>query len=171
MRSFWLLWSAILRMAKQTMSAWRAVVAVMMLCLMVAAGCDVRPFSELFGNDSEEETDADGDTGTGGDTDADDDEEPDSEALEFTPVEIETSVNTPGTAQVTVVNGDAGRTYTYEFTTKPDNGEADIDNNGLITFTPNPGFDGSDNLVVRVTDDGSPARSGSLPISITVTPE
>jgi hypothetical protein len=56
MMSSVLRWSAICRMAKQTMSAWRAVVVGMMLCLMVVAGCDVRPFNELLGDESAERT-------------------------------------------------------------------------------------------------------------------
>jgi hypothetical protein len=177
MRSFLLLWSAILRMAKQTMSTWRAVVVGMMLCLMVVAGCDVRPFSELFGHDSEEEND----TGSGGGTDdggtdddeTDDGETPDSTELELTatPPEIEIPENTQQTTvQVTINNPTSGRMHTFSIATPPDNGTAGIDNNGLLTFTPETGFDGSDDLVVRVTDDGSPARSGDITITITVNP-
>jgi hypothetical protein len=46
-------------MAKQTMNAWRAVVVGMMLCLMVVAGCDMRPFNELLGDESADENDTD----------------------------------------------------------------------------------------------------------------
>jgi hypothetical protein len=59
MMSSMLLWSAICSMTKQTMSAWRAVVVGMMLCLMVVAGYEVRPFNELLGDESAEENDAD----------------------------------------------------------------------------------------------------------------
>ena len=162
MRSFWLLWSAILRMAKQTISAWRAVVVGLILCLTVVAGCDVRPFSELFGHDTEEENGAD-------DGETDDGETPDSTELELNPDPdaIVTPVNMPATVQVNIDNRESGRTYTYE-TTTPNNGEAQIDTNGLLTFTPSTS--GTSSLVVTVEDDGEPARSGTITIPITVNP-
>jgi hypothetical protein len=155
-----LLWSAIRRMAKQTMSAWRAAVVGMILCLMVVAGCDVRPFNELFGHDSEE------------DTDTDTDETPDAESLVLTasPESIVISENTPQTTvQVTVVDRDPSLTYTFTVT-DPENGTATIDNNGLLTFTPDTDSNRTGSLVVTVTDNGDPVRSGNRTISITVNP-
>ena len=55
------LWSTLIRRARQITSAWRIVVVCMLLCLVTVAGCDVRPFNELFGEDNAEEDEADGD--------------------------------------------------------------------------------------------------------------
>jgi hypothetical protein len=52
----------------------------------------------------------------------------------------------------------------------PANGNAEIDNNGRLTFIPDTDFIGTDSLVVTVTDDGVPARSGDRTIPITVNP-
>ncbi len=161
MMSSVLLWPAICSMTKQTMSAWRAVVVGMMLCLMVVAGCEVRPFNELLGEESAEENDAD-------DGEASNPTEP--LELTATPEAIESPANTPQTVQVTIDNPDAGRTHTFAITTRQANGEAEIDNNGLLSFTPDTDFSGADSLVVTVTDDGEPARSGDKTIPITVNP-
>ena len=163
MMSSVLLWSAICSMAKQTMRAWRAIVVGMMLCLTVVAGCDVRPFNELFGEDSAEEDEADND-------EADNDEVDNDLVLTATPEAIETPENTPQTVQVTIDNPDPGRTHTFAIATMPANGNAVIDNNGLLSFTPDTDFSGTDSVVVTVTDDGLPARSGEKTILITVNP-
>jgi hypothetical protein len=46
------LWSAIIGAAKKIVRAWRFAVAVMLLSLVIVAGCDVRPFSEFGGDDN-----------------------------------------------------------------------------------------------------------------------
>jgi hypothetical protein len=95
MMSFVLLWSAICRRAQRTIHAWQVVIVGMMLCLTIAAGCDVRPFSELFGDESAEETDT-----------GDDQVDTPTEPLELTPnpARIETPENTPRTIEVTIDN-------------------------------------------------------------------
>ena len=122
------------------------------------AGCDVRPFNELFGEESAEEDEAD------------DDEADNDLVLTATPEAIGTPENTSQTVQVTIDNRDPDRTYTFAIATMPANGNAEIDNNGLLSFTPDTDFSGTDSLVVRVTDDGLPARSGEKTIPITVNP-
>jgi hypothetical protein len=55
-------------------------------------------------------------------------------------------------------------------TTQPTAGEAEINGaTGLLIYTPDTDFIGSDSVVVTVTDDGEPRRSGTIKIDITVT--
>ena len=160
------LWSAIIGAAKKTVRAWRFVVAVMLLSLVIVAGCDVRPFSEFSGDDngSENSDDTDGD-----DTDSDDDDVPD-DTLTVTPTTLTTSVNMTETIDLEVENPDAGRVYTFTITTPPTNGRPEInESTGVLTYTPNTDSTESDSLVVTVRDDGTPQRSGMTTIQITVT--
>ena len=160
-----LLWSAISRVAKQPISAWRAVVAVMLLGLAVVAGCDVRPFCELEGTCSSDETDDDG----GGD----------SIALASTPEEIDVEVNDVLTVQVRVVTPVSGRTYSFRISEQPTLGgqidTASIEENeteGTMRFTfEATAVTGStiDNIRIDVTDSAS--EEGSLDISVSVGPD
>jgi hypothetical protein len=163
------LWSAITDSVKKIMRAWRLVVAVVLLSLVMVAGCDVRPFSEFSGDDngSENSDDTDGD-----DTNEPDDDEPD-DTLTVTPTTLTTSVNTMETINLNVVDPETGRTYTFDITTDPENGNAEIDefddDTGRLTYTPDTAFTGPDSLEVTVMANGTPARSGTITIQITVT--
>jgi hypothetical protein len=176
-------WSAITDAVKKTMRAWRLVVAVMLLSLVIVAGCDVRPFSEFSGDDNGSESGDDtGSDGTSGDdTNGDGDNEPDDTGpLEFTEtsITIMTRVNMVGTTQIEVDNPDPDRRYSFTTTQPVDDqddpaGQASINNNtnnviGVLTFTPND-FIGDTSVVVTVTDNGTPQRSGTIEIDITVT--
>ena len=160
-----LLWSAISRVAKQHISAWRAVVAVMLLGLTVVAGCDVRPFCDLEGSCSRDETD----DGGGGDT----------IALASTPEEIDAEVNDVLTVVVRVVTPVAGRTYSFTISEEPTLG-GQIDNTsietneseGTMRFTFRAtAVTGStiDNIRIDVTDSAS--EEGSLDIPVSVGPD
>lgn len=168
------LWSAITDSVKKTMRAWRLVVAVVLLSLVIVAGCDVRPFSEFSGDDNGSENGNDtGSEGTSGDdTNGDGDNEPD-DTLTVTPTTLTTSVGIERTIDLNVVDPDPERTYTFDITDNPDNGEAGIDefddDTGRLTYEPDTGFTGPDRLVVRVRDDGTTQRSGMITIQITVT--
>ena len=77
------------------------------------------------------------------------------------------------TIDLNVVDPEAGRTYMFRITTSPTNGEADINNNlnnatGVLNYMSDTATD-NDRLVVTVTDDGTPRRSGTIEIDITVT--
>ena len=160
-----LLWSAISRVAKQPISAWRAVAAVMLLGLTVVAGCDVRPFCDLEGSCSSDETDDDG----GGD----------SIALASTPEEIDVDVDDVLTVEVRVVTPVSGRTYSFRISEQPTLGgqidSASIEINeseGTMSFT----FEATtltgstiDNIGIDVTDSAS--EEGSLDISVSVGPD
>jgi hypothetical protein len=169
-----LLWSAIIRVAKQHISAWRAVVAVMLLALTVAAGCgDVRPFCELGGSCSSDDTD------DGGDGEEDDCinriGQENTIELASTPEEIDVRVGNVVNVEVRVVTPVAGRTYSLAIIEQPTSGR--IPNDSIVT-APNAGtmtfrFEATtstefttDNMEVSVTDSAS--EEGCLDITIRV---
>jgi hypothetical protein len=159
-----LLWSAISRVAKQHISAGRAVVAVMLLGLTVVAGCDVRPFCEVEGSCSSDEMDDGGEDGT--------------ITLTSTPEEIAVDVGDVVTIQVRVVNRVEGRTYSFNITKQPTSGQIDNESiedderAGIMSFR----FEAStqtsattDNIGISVTDSAS--EEGSLDIRVIVGPD
>jgi len=73
-----------------------------------------------------------------------------------------------GTSQVAANDPDSGQTHGYSISTMPQHGTAGVSTGGLVTYTPATGFFGSDSLMVTVTDDGIPPKSGSVTIPITV---
>ena len=164
-------WSAILRMVKQSMSAWRAVIVVIMLCLMVVNGCDVRPFNgETVEN--ADSADADDDPDESDETDDDEDATTDALMLHADPEEIDIAEDTSQQVQVTIENPDPDRTYTFEVTLTNASGivtlEAEDDESISFTYTPNADFSGTDSLVVTATDDGDPPQTGDITIELTV---
>ena len=80
-----------------------------------------------------------------------------------------TQANTTGSSQVSPNDPDADETYTFAITTPPMNGTALVSATGVVTYTPAPGFTGTDTLVVMVTDNGTPPLSGTVTLMITVT--
>jgi hypothetical protein len=161
-----LLWSAISRVAKQHISAWRAVVAVMLLGLTVVAGCDVRPFCDLEGSCSSDEMD----DGEGGDPMI---------PLASTPEEIDAEINDVLTVQVRVVTPVSDRTYSFRISEQPTvGGQIDtesIEENetaGTMSFR----FEATtvtgstiDEIRIEVTDSAS--EEGSLVIPVSVGPD
>jgi len=73
-----------------------------------------------------------------------------------------------GTSQVSANDPDSGQSFTYSVTGSPQNGTAVVSTTGLVTYTPTPGFFGTDSVTVTVTDNGIPNLSGSVTISVTV---
>ena len=161
-----LLWSAISRVAKQHISAWRAVVAIMLLGLTVVAGCDVRPFCEVEGTCSSEGTD------DGGEGDP-------MIALASNPEELDVEEDDVVTVQVRVVNRVPGRTYSFRISQQPtlsgqiDNTSIEInEREGTMSFT----FEATtltgstiDEIHIEVTDSAS--EEGFLEIPISVGPD
>jgi hypothetical protein len=82
---------------------------------------------------------------------------------------INTVANTLGTSLVDPNDPDIGQTHTFAISTAPANGTATVDADGLVTYTPTSGFIGDDSIMVAVTDNGTPARSGAVVIAVTVT--
>ena len=81
---------------------------------------------------------------------------------------INTSQNTPATIQIGVNDPDAGQTQTFSISIPPANGTATVTASGVVTYTPAPGFSGTDSFVVTVTDNGTPPLSGTALIQVTV---
>ena len=171
-----LLWSAIGRVAKQHISAWRAVVAVMLLGLIVVAGCDVRPFCELEGSCSSDGTDDGGDGG--GDDCINRTGQENTIELASTPAEIDVLVGDEAAVQVRVVTPVSGRTYFFNITEQPTSGQIDNESReddasaGTMSFrfeaTTSTEFS-NDTMEVSVTDSAS--EVGCLEITITVGPD
>lgn len=92
---------------------------------------------------------------------------------------LETKRDTVGTLQLVVEDpdGDASKAV-FAIVTEPANGAAEVDGDGLLTYTPDPGFEGDDTVVVSVTDEGRKpykTRSGAAltteaEIAVTVAP-
>ena len=51
---------------------------------------------------------------------------------------------------------------------RPRNGTVKINENGLVTYTPNDGYTGNDSMTIAVTDGGSPDYEASGPMSADV---
>ncbi len=81
---------------------------------------------------------------------------------------IITAPGTAATSQVTHHDPDVGDTHTYAVTTQGLHGVASVNTAGLATYTPNTGFTGSDSFVVTVTDNGTPALSAPVTVSVSV---
>jgi alkaline phosphatase D len=75
-----------------------------------------------------------------------------------------------GTIQISAGDPDAGQRHTFTITTQPANGTATVDIEGLLTYTPEAGFVGSDSVGVTVMDDGEPPLSGTVTITVMVIP-
>ncbi len=82
--------------------------------------------------------------------------------------DLVTVAGMPGTSQVVPNDPDAGQTHTFAITTAPATGTATVDAHGLVTYTPAAGFVGATSLVVTVTDDGNPPRSGAVTLTMTI---
>ena len=73
-----------------------------------------------------------------------------------------------GTSQVGDGDPDVGQNHSYAISTPPAHGTASISSTGLVTYTVNANYVGSDLLTVSVTDDGTPPLTGTVDISISV---
>lgn len=62
----------------------------------------------------------------------------------------------------------ANQTFTYSVVQQGVHGSAAVDLTGQLTYTPDAGYVGADQLIVRVTDSGNPALSGEATYSINV---
>jgi PKD repeat protein len=80
---------------------------------------------------------------------------------------IATSAGHSATSQAAVTD-DAGQIGSYSISTPPSNGTATISASGLVTYTANSSFDGSETFVISYTDNGNPALTGSATITASV---
>jgi hypothetical protein len=79
---------------------------------------------------------------------------------------IFTQGGTAATSQATVTD-DAGQTGTWSVS-QPANGTASVSSSGLVTYTPNASFGGTDSITVSYTDNGNPGLTGTATISANV---
>ena len=79
---------------------------------------------------------------------------------------IDTFKNVDATSQIVHNDPDPSDTQLFEITTEPANGDAVVSDAGLVTYSPNAGYVGLDELVVTVTD--SATATGFVTISVTV---
>lgn len=70
------------------------------------------------------------------------------------------------TSQVSHGDPDSGDSFTYSITMNPAHGTASVDEEGLVTFTADSNYAGSDSLEVTVTDQGGLFASVEIPITI-----
>ena len=83
---------------------------------------------------------------------------------------ISTPQNMPGTSTVSPNDPDTSQTQTFSVSTPPAQGTASVTASGVATYTPAPGFSGTDSFAVTVTDNGTPPLSGTVTIPVTVLP-
>ncbi|RME56828.1 MAG: tandem-95 repeat protein, partial [Deltaproteobacteria bacterium] len=69
---------------------------------------------------------------------------------------IVTQEDTPATSQLFANDPNSEQAHTYTISSPPLHGTASIDPSGLVTYDPASDFTGSDEIGVRVTDDGTP---------------
>jgi len=81
---------------------------------------------------------------------------------------ITTASGTAGTSKIAANDPNTGDTFTYAISTAPTNGTATVIATGLATYTPNVGYTGTDSFVVTVSDNGTPQKSGTVTINVTV---
>ena len=82
---------------------------------------------------------------------------------------INVAPNQAGTSQVSVQDTNVGQSYSYAITTPASHGEASVSSTGLVSYTPDTGYSGSDSIVVTVSDQGFPVLTANASVAITVT--
>ena len=83
-----------------------------------------------------------------------------------TALPIDTTINTPGTTRVLPNDPDVGDTHTYSISGNPRHGTAVVSASGTVTYTPDLNYAGTDDVSVRVRDQGN--RQGFVTILVTV---
>ncbi|PJA25353.1 MAG: hypothetical protein COX57_03795 [Alphaproteobacteria bacterium CG_4_10_14_0_2_um_filter_63_37] len=76
--------------------------------------------------------------------------------------------DTTAAVQVTVSDPDVGDVHTFAITTPPTHGQAAVDASGLVSYSPEANYNGSDTLNITVTD--SAGATGTVSIAVTVIP-
>jgi hypothetical protein len=87
---------------------------------------------------------------------------------QLTAATLSTATDLPGTTQVLITDPDAGDSTTLVVSTAPLHGTVTVTPTGLVTYTPLPGFSGSDSLTITATDTGTPPLTGVVTIAVTV---
>jgi len=76
-----------------------------------------------------------------------------------------TSTGAAASSQVMPNDPNINDIHSYALTTQPTNGTATVSSTGLVSYTPNIGFTGTDSLTVTVTDQGG--LTGTVAIAVT----
>ena len=80
------------------------------------------------------------------------------------------SVNTPQTIQLQGSNANSGATLTYAITTQPTHGTLSAPSStGVVTYTPNAGYQGNDSFQFTVTNPTAKLTSSPKTVSLTTT--
>ncbi len=82
--------------------------------------------------------------------------------------EINTDAGITANSQISVSDPDIGDSHTYSIATLPLHGTVQVSLTGLVTYTPDIGYSGADQLVITVTD--AAGASSNVTISVTVAP-
>ncbi len=80
---------------------------------------------------------------------------------------ITTVMDKAGVNRVLPLDPNFADTFTYTLTTVPVNGTVVLAPTGVVTYRPNPGFMGTDSLVVTVTDQGGLSAAATVAITVT----
>ncbi|MDZ7900146.1 MAG: Ig-like domain-containing protein [Arcicella sp.] len=75
-----------------------------------------------------------------------------------------------GNASTNDFDPDLGQTLAFTKLTNPTNGTATMNPDGTFTYTPNPGFVGTDVFTYKVCDNGTPVLCDTAKVVITVEP-
>ncbi|QDK41565.1 hypothetical protein DOM21_08885 [Bacteriovorax stolpii] len=70
--------------------------------------------------------------------------------------------------QVSFTDADIGQQHTFSIVTMPAHGTASLNQSGLLTYSANSGYRGSDSIVVAVSDNVNPPGIGTKTINISV---
>ena len=81
---------------------------------------------------------------------------------------INTDAGITANSQISVNDPDIGDSHTYSIATMPIYGTVQLSLTGLVTYTPDLGYSGADQLVITVTD--AAGASSNVTISVTIAP-
>src|SRR5262249_55363131 len=77
--------------------------------------------------------------------------------------------DTPGTSQVSPNDPDAGESFAFFVSTPPAHGIATVNTSGLVTYTPDVGFTGTDSFEVTLSHTALPPLTAAVTIPLTLT--
>jgi len=80
---------------------------------------------------------------------------------------ITTTSGSAASSQIAPNDPNSGDTFTAAITTLPTNGSATVNASGLVGYSPNSGFVGTDSITVTVTDQGGLTGTVTIPVTVT----
>ena len=79
---------------------------------------------------------------------------------------INTDANIAANSQIVVNDPDIGDSHTYNIGTLPLHGTAQVSLTGLVTYTPNAGYSGTDQLTLTVSDAAGATANVSIAVTV-----